>query len=81
MKTAALLMACIMTASTNINASDDKPAALNDLRWKNRVFLVYVQLDFNTVREVAARLVNENMPACHQEQSPPVLEKETTRAG
>jgi hypothetical protein len=43
MKTAALLLACIMTASTNINASDEQPAGLDDLRWKNRVFLVYVQ--------------------------------------
>lgn len=43
MKTAALLLACIMTVSLNINASDEQPVGLDDLRWKNRVFLVYVQ--------------------------------------
>jgi hypothetical protein len=43
MKTSALLLPCIMTASININASDEHPAGLDDLRWKNRVFLVYVQ--------------------------------------
>ena len=54
MKTAALLLACIMTASFNINASDEQAVGLDELRWKNRVFLVYTQEPETT--EALARL-------------------------
>ena len=54
MKIAALVLACMMTSSTDINASDEKPVGLDDLRWKNRVFLVYTQEPETT--EALARL-------------------------
>jgi len=43
MKYAAILLACLMTVNINAQASEEKPAGLDDLRWKYRVILIFAR--------------------------------------
>jgi hypothetical protein len=41
MKVFLFLMVCMMTLDSNIEASEEKPLGLDDLRWQHRVVLVF----------------------------------------
>ena len=41
MKFVVFLMVCMMTLDSNIEASEEKPLGLDDLRWQHRVVLVF----------------------------------------
>lgn len=43
MKYSAILLACMVTLNINAQASDEKPAGLEDLRWKYRVILIFAR--------------------------------------
>jgi len=43
MKFSAILLACMMTVNVNAQASEEKPAGLQDLRWKYRVILIFAR--------------------------------------
>jgi len=43
MKYAAILLACLMTVKINAQASEEKPAGLEDLRWEYRVILIFAR--------------------------------------
>ena len=41
MKVFLFLVVCMMTLDSNIEASEEKPLGLDDLRWQNRIVLVF----------------------------------------
>ncbi|MGB5487814.1 MAG: DUF4174 domain-containing protein [Lysobacterales bacterium] len=43
MKYSAILLACMVTININAQASEEKPASLEDLRWKHRVILIFAR--------------------------------------
>jgi len=43
MKYSAILLACMVTLNINAQASEEKPAGLEDLRWKYRVILIFAR--------------------------------------
>ena len=43
MKFSAILLACMMAVNVNARATEEKPAGLQDLRWKYRVILIYAR--------------------------------------
>lgn len=43
MKYAAILLACMMSINVSAQAPQEKPASLQDLRWKYRVILVFAR--------------------------------------
>ena len=43
MKYSAILLACMVTLNINAQASEEKPASLEDLRWKHRVILIFAR--------------------------------------
>jgi len=43
MKYSAILLACMVTLNINARASEEKPAGLEDLRWKHRVILIFAR--------------------------------------
>ncbi len=52
------------------------PPRYSGIENPGHVVPVSVQFDLNTIREVLARAVDQDVSACHQEQSPVALEKE-----
>lgn len=43
MKYSAILLACMVTLNISAQASEEKPASLEDLRWKHRVILIFAR--------------------------------------
>ncbi|MGB5569400.1 MAG: DUF4174 domain-containing protein [Sedimenticolaceae bacterium] len=43
MKYSAIILACMVTLNINAQASEEKPASLEDLRWKHRVILIFAR--------------------------------------
>ena len=43
MKYSAILLACMVTLNIDAQASEEKPASLEDLRWKHRVILIFAR--------------------------------------
>ena len=43
MKYSAILLACMVTLNINAQASEEKPAGLEDLRWRYRVILIFAR--------------------------------------
>ena len=43
MRYSAILLACMVTLNINAQASEERPASLEDLRWKHRVILIFAR--------------------------------------
>lgn len=61
MKCPTILLACVMTISVNAGALEEKPADLDDLRWKYRVILIsahepYTSNALANLNELAAEI-------------------------
>lgn len=61
MKCPTILLACVMTVSVNAGALEEKPADLDDLRWKYRVILIsahepYTSNALANLNELAAEI-------------------------